>query len=151
MVVLCWHLTFLQQGQSCFSMHLYGPYTFIWEKCWEFYILDISSIIQLNRNLMMSIKAPSRHKIVKWADRKSKIAATAAILKINFCYLFPNLWLFWAETCSVAIGWLLDQNELVMSKVSTMATVVPLHWTRWPPKLKIENQTTSRPWPMARF
>ena len=33
-----------------------------------------------------------------------------------------------------------------------MATVVPLHWTRWLSELKIEDlQKTSRPWPMARF
>ena len=25
------HLTFLWQGQVCFPMHLYGPYTIIWE------------------------------------------------------------------------------------------------------------------------
>ena len=26
-MVLCWRLTFLRQGQICFPMHLYGPYT----------------------------------------------------------------------------------------------------------------------------
>ena len=31
MMVLSWHLTFLWQGQICFPIHLYGPYTFIWE------------------------------------------------------------------------------------------------------------------------
>ena len=80
------------------------------------HILGISCIIQLNRNLMMSIRAPSRHKIAKWADRKSKMAATAAILKINFRHLFPNLSSFWAETCSVATGWLLDRNNLKLCR-----------------------------------
>ena len=35
-MVLHWPLTFLRQGHICFPMHLYGPYAFIWEKCWEF-------------------------------------------------------------------------------------------------------------------
>ena len=30
MMALCWRLTFLWQGQICFPMHLYGPYTFIY-------------------------------------------------------------------------------------------------------------------------
>ena len=112
----CWNdgpmLTFdlLWQGQICFPMHLYGPYTFIWEKCWEF--IFWTSIIHLNPNLMMSIRALSKHKIAKWAYKKSKMATTAAILKINFRHLFPNLWSLWAETCSVATGWLLDWNKL---------------------------------------
>ena len=109
-MVLHWHLTFLWQ-EICFpyicmgSIHLYG-------KNVENSYLDISSIIQLNRNLMMSIRVPLRHKIAKWADRKSKMATTAAILKISFRHLFSNLWSLWAETCSLATGWLLDQNKL---------------------------------------
>ena len=63
-------------------------------------ILDISSIIQLNQNLMMSIRVLVRHKIAKWADRKSKMVITAAILKINFRHLFSNLTSLWAKTCS---------------------------------------------------
>ena len=62
-------------------IHLYG-------KMLRIHILDISSIIQLKRNLMMSIRALMRHKIAKWADRKSKMAITAAILKISFRHLF---------------------------------------------------------------
>ena len=31
MMVLRWRLTFLRKGQICFTIHLYGPYTFIWE------------------------------------------------------------------------------------------------------------------------
>ena len=197
MVVDC-YLTFLLRGQVCFRMHLYGPRTFVWEKCWEFqttsplkplgqccsdfiwsllrlwerkfakmvavhwprwlpcpysvktfqnhllqnqispgalslhkssgtgdlpkllkwwfyvniwpfyskvkfashafvwapyiymgkmvriHILDISSLIQLNRNLMMSIRALMSRKLANWADRKSKMTTTAAILKISF-------------------------------------------------------------------
>ena len=30
-MVLCWRVSFLRQGQICFPMHLYGPYTFILE------------------------------------------------------------------------------------------------------------------------
>ena len=86
------------------------PHAFVWAlyiymgKMLRIHILDISSIIQLNWNLMMSIRAPSRHKIAKLADRKSKMATTAAILKINFQHLFPNFWWLWAETCCVATG-----------------------------------------------
>ena len=49
-------------------------HAFIWAiyiymgKMLRIHILDIFSIIQLNLNLMMSIRAPSRHKIAKWAD-----------------------------------------------------------------------------------
>ena len=78
-------------------------------------ILDISyfgHLLYKSVELMKSIRVPSRHKIAKWADRKSKMAATVAILKISFQHLFPDLWLVRAETCSVATGWLLDPNEL---------------------------------------
>ena len=46
-------------------------HAFIWAlyiymgKLLRIHILDISSIIQLNQNLMMSIRVPSRHKIAK--------------------------------------------------------------------------------------
>ena len=30
-IVIHWHLTFLQRGQVCFCMHLYGPHTFVWK------------------------------------------------------------------------------------------------------------------------
>ena len=67
-------------------------------KMLRIHILDIFSIIQMNRNLMMSIRALMRHKTAKWADRKSKMANTAAILKINFRHLFSNIRSLWAET-----------------------------------------------------
>ena len=94
------------------------PHAFVWAlyiymgTMLRIHTLDIPSEIQTNGNLMMSIRVPSRHKTAKWADRKSKMATTAAILKINFQHLFKNLWSLWAETCSVAIGWLLDPNKL---------------------------------------
>ena len=72
------------------------PHAFVWAlyiymgKMLRIHILDISSVIQLNQNLMMSSRALNRHKIAKWANRKSKMATTA-ILKINFRHLFPNL------------------------------------------------------------
>ena len=47
---------------------------------------------------------PRRHKIAKTEAMKIQEAATATILKISFRHLFPNLWLIWAETCSVATG-----------------------------------------------
>ena len=110
------------------------------------------SIIQLNQNLMMSIRALMRHKIAKWADRKSKMATTAAILKINFRHVFSNLRSLWAETCSLATGWLLKQDKIVSIEIQ--------RWPQWfcsieqdgRQSCKIENlQTTSRPWPVAWF
>ena len=41
-MVMRWRLTFLQQGQICLPMHLYGPYIFI-GKMLKIHILDISS------------------------------------------------------------------------------------------------------------
>ena len=99
-----------------------ASHAFIWAlyiytgKMLRIHILDISSIIQRNRNLMMSIRVLMRHTIAKWADRKSKMAATAAILKINFRHLFSNLRSLWAETCSLATGWLLDRNKLKLCR-----------------------------------
>ena len=92
-----------------------GPIHYM-EKMLRIHILDISSIIQLNQNLMMSIRVLMRHKITKWADRKSKMATTVAILKINFWYLFSDHRPLWAETCSLATGWLLDWNKLKLCR-----------------------------------
>ena len=117
------------------------------------HILDISSIIQLNQNLMMSIMAPTRHKIAKWADRNSKMATTAAILIISFRHFFPNLWLPWAETCSVAKGWLLDHNELKLCRSEIQGGCngsAPLN--KMAARANNRNlQATSCPWQMARF
>ena len=94
------------------------PHAFIWAqyiymgKMLRIHILDIFTIIQLNLNLMKSIRVLMRHKIAKWANRKSKMATTAAIFKISSRHLFSNLRLLWAETCSLATGWLLDGNKL---------------------------------------
>ena len=85
------------------SIHLYGKNV---ENSY------FGHLLQLIWNLMVSIRPLSRHKLAKWADRKSKMAATAALLKINFGHLFPYLWWPWAKTCSVATGWLLDGNKL---------------------------------------
>ena len=99
------------------------PHAFVWalyiymEKMLRIHISDISSVIQLNWNLMMSIRALSRHKLTKWVDRNSKMATTAAILKINYRHLFLNLWSLWAKTCSVATWWLRDRNELKLCRV----------------------------------
>ena len=35
MMVLCWRLTFLWQGQICIPVHLYGPYTYLYWKYWD--------------------------------------------------------------------------------------------------------------------
>ena len=131
------------------------PHAFVWAlyiymgKMLRIHILDISSIIQLNWNLMMSIRAPSRHKIAKLADRKSKMATTAAILKISFQHLFPNFWWLWAETCCVATGskelkfcWMEFQDghngSTPLNKMAARAT-----------NRKPSNDISS--WPVARF
>ena len=136
------------------------PHAFVWAlyihigKMLRIHILDVFSIIQLNRNLMMSIWTLMRHKIAKWADRISKMATTAAILKINFRHLFSNLRSL-VETCSLAQqdDFWIETSYNCVDRKSKMASMVLLHWTRWPLELKkLENlQTTSRPWPMAWF
>ena len=111
-MVLRWHLSFLRQGQICFpcicmgSIHLYG-------KNVDNSYLDIS-IIQRNRCWPSGCLWDT--KMAKWADKKSKMATTAAILKINFRHLFSNLRSFWAKTCSLATGWLLDRNKLKLCR-----------------------------------
>ena len=88
-MVLRWHLTFLRPGQICFpcicmgTIHLYG------ENVENIHILDISSIIQLNRNLM-SFRTLMRRKLAKWADRKSKMATTAPVFSA-FRYMISPL------------------------------------------------------------
>ena len=113
MMVLHWHLTFFRQGQICFPCICMGP-IHLYGKILRIHILDIFSLIQLNQNLMMSIKALMQWKLakLKWVDRKSKMVTTAGILKLSFRQLFSNLRSLWAETCSLAIGWLLDRNKL---------------------------------------
>ena len=56
-------------------------------------------------------------------NRKSKMAATAAILKVNFRHLFPNLWWPWAKTCCKAARWLLDWNELKLFQLEIQKKV----------------------------
>ena len=105
MMVLRWHLTFLRQSLLCFPVHFNGPYTFIWGKCWETRILDISSIIQLNWNLMRSIRAPSRNKIAKTEPIENpKWPPQSPSWKSVFDISFRNL------LCSyrMTVGW----NEL---------------------------------------
>ena len=100
-------------GKVKFTSHAFVWALYIYMgKMLRIHILYFSSIIQLNQNLMMSIRALMRHKMAKWADRKSKMATTPAIFKISFRHLFSNIRSLWAETCSVATGWLLDRNKL---------------------------------------
>ena len=134
----------IQFASPCFCMAL----TYWYRKMLRIHILDISSIIQLNWILMMSIRAPSRHKIGKWADRKSKMAATAAILKIDFRHLFPNFWSLWAKTCCVETG--SKQAKLLLIRIPRW-----LHWFHSTEQDGRQSyidtlQTTSRPLPMPR-
>ena len=62
-IVLCWHLTFLRQGQDRFPMHLYEPYTFEWENCWEFQAT--SPLSQFCSNSIWSHLRVGKQKIAK--------------------------------------------------------------------------------------
>ena len=155
-MVLRWRLTFLRQGQifsPCICMgpiYLYGKN--VKSSYFGHLLYRVESNIQLNQNLM-SIRALMRHKIAKWANKKSKMATTAAILKISFWHLFSNLRSLWAETCSLATGWLLDRKAKTgSSKIQDGHNCsAPLNKMATRAK-KIENlQTTSRHWPMACF
>ena len=110
-MVLRWHFTFYGKVKFAFHAFVWTLYIYM-GKMLRIHILDISSINQLSRNLMMSNRALMRYKIAKWNDRKSKMTTTAAMLKISFWHLFSNLELLWAETCSLLTGWLLDWNKL---------------------------------------
>ena len=152
MMDLHWHLTFLRQGQNLLShAFVWAPYIYM-GKMLRIHILGISSIIQLNRNLMMSIRVLMRHKIAIWADRN--MATTAAILKINFWHLFWNLRSLWAETRSLATRWLLDRSKLKLCQLKIQDGrngSAPLNKMAARAK-KIENlQMTSCAWPMAWF
>ena len=98
-MVLCWCLTFLLQGQICFPMHLYGPYTFIWEKCWV-HILDTSykGYDPIELKLDEEHRGASRHKIAKIEP----IENPDRHLKNQFSTSFPKplVHLSWNLLCS---------------------------------------------------
>ena len=57
---------FLRRGQVCFPMHLYGPYTFVWEKCWEFQTTSpLKPLGQCYSNFMWSLLRLGERKIAK--------------------------------------------------------------------------------------
>ena len=75
------------------------PHAFVWslyiymENMFRIHILDITSIIQLNRNLMMSIGASSTHKIAKTERIENpRYQPQQPSWKSIFRHLFPNLW-----------------------------------------------------------
>ena len=54
-------LIFMRKGQVCFPMHLYGPHTFIWEKCWEFQMTSpLKPLGQCCSNFLGSLQASLR-------------------------------------------------------------------------------------------
>ena len=65
-IVIHWCLTFLRRGQVCFSMHLYGHHTFVWEKCWEFQMTSpLKPLGQCCSNFMWSLLRLWEQKIAK--------------------------------------------------------------------------------------
>ena len=65
-IVICWHLTFLRQGQVCFPMHLYEPHTFEWEDCWEFQRTSpLKLLSQICSNFILSFLRSGERKIAK--------------------------------------------------------------------------------------
>ena len=97
---------FLRQDPICIPMHLYGPYTFIWENVENSYFGHL--LWRLWSNWVETWWGASGHLV----GTKIAKTATATILKVSFWHLFPNLWSILAETCSVVTGQLLDQTEL---------------------------------------
>ena len=66
MKVVYWCLSFLQWGQVCFPMHLYGHHTFVWEKCWEFQMTSpLKPLGQCYSNFMWSLLRLRERKIAK--------------------------------------------------------------------------------------
>ena len=62
--VVRWHLTFLQQGQVCFPMHLYGPHTFEWENCWKFHRTSpLKPLSQICSDFILSLLRLGERKI----------------------------------------------------------------------------------------
>ena len=143
-MVLRWYLTFLRQGQICFPCIYMDPVHLYLKNVENSYF---GHLLYNPVESMMSIRVLMRQKIAKWANRKSKMATTAAILKINFRHIFSNLRLLWAETCSLATGWLLDRNKLKLCRSNIQDGRNGAARAK-----KIENlQTTSCPWPVAWF
>ena len=65
-IIVRWHLTFLRQGQIGFPMHLYEPYTFEWENCWEFQTTSpLKPLSQFCSNFIWSHLRVGKQKIAK--------------------------------------------------------------------------------------
>ena len=65
-IVVRWRLTFLRQGQVRFPMHLYEPYTFEWENCWEFQTTSLlKPLSQFCSNSIWSHLRVGKQKIAK--------------------------------------------------------------------------------------
>ena len=62
-MAVCYRLAFLQQGQVCFPMHLYGPHTFVREKYWEFQ--TTSPLKPPGQYFMWSLLGAGKQKIAK--------------------------------------------------------------------------------------
>ena len=123
MIVLCWRLTFLWQGQIRFPMHLYGPYTFacicmgpihLHGKNVEnsFWTSPLKTMIQLSWKLMTNIGAPSRHKIAKIDEQPSWKSifniSSQIFVDLSWNLLYPNRTtsgLKWAKVVLIGNPW----------------------------------------------
>ena len=65
-IVVRWRLIFLRQGQVRVPMHLYEPYTFEWENCWEFQTTyPLKPLSQFCSNSIWSHLRVGKQKIAK--------------------------------------------------------------------------------------
>ena len=143
-MVLPWRLTVLRHRQICFLIYLYGPYTFVGEKCWEFifWIYPLKTMIQLSWNLIRSIGAPSRHKIAK-----------TQLIKNPRCPPQPSFWKSVLTSLPKPLVGLSQNLHCCdrMTSGSNWAKIVSMSIenSRWPPQppswksvLNIFSQTT---------
>ena len=102
MMILCWRLTFLQQGQICFPMHWYWPYKCMGKQHYGKNV-ENSYFGHLLYRLWSSWVETWWGALGRLVDTKQlKLIGRSKIhdLENHFRHLFPNLWSIWAETCS---------------------------------------------------
>ena len=117
-IVVHRHLTFLQWGQVCFPMHLYGRYTFVWEKCWEFQMTSpLKPLGQCCSNFMWSLLG--ERKIAKIFTSIDQDGRHAHIWK-------KPLKIFFSRT-EDAFGWIFAQ--IIRDRRSTKAAkMMVVYW-----------------------
>ena len=106
-MVLHWYLTFLQRGQVCFPMHLYGRHSFVWEKCWEFQTSTspMKPLGQCCSNFMWSPLGAGEWKIAKMVTVHWPRWPPCPYMVKTFKNLFlQNRWCLGAESLHKSLG-----------------------------------------------